>query len=430
MKNMLRILPSFEVRSINIRRHLSKRQPACIFFTLRFVPPYGGGMEIKMDYRNNLINNILPFWLENSIDNENGGIFTCVDKKGSIYGEEKSVWFQGRALWTFSKAYNVIEKEQRYIEAARTIYNFLDKCTDSDGRMFFTVTKDGKEIQKRRYYFSETFAAIGCAEFYKATHEIDALKKAEQYFDVAYDCFTGKRKTEPKFKNTDMKALSPVMIMLSTAQVMRSTGFNKDKYDKIAGECLAHITDGGFFTGKALLENVSVDGKSIDSPTGRIVNPGHSMEAAWFIMSEGLLTGNDKAIEFGRKVIDATLPLGLDKEHGGLIAFTDVDKKPPVQLEWDMKLWWPQCETMIALRLAYILFGDEKYNDLYDEFKEYCEKYFCDTEDGEWYGYLHYDNTVSTTLKGNIFKGPFHVPRLYMIMSIMDQYNSIIKFFD
>ena len=220
-----------------------------------------------MDYRNDLINNILPFWLENSIDSENGGIFTCIDKKGNTYGEEKSVWFQGRALWTFSKAYNVIEKDQRYIEAARTIYNFLD-------------------------------------------------------------------------------------------------------------------------------------------------------------------TGNDKAIEFGRKVIDATLPLGLDKEHGGLIAFTDVDKKPPVQLEWDMKLWWPQCETMIALRLAYILFGDEKYNDLYDEFKEYCEKYFCDTEDGEWYGYLHYDNTVSTTLKGNIFKGPFHVPRLYMIMSIMDQYNSIIKFFD
>ena len=296
--------------------------------------------------------------------------------------------------------------------------------------MFFTVTKDGKEIQKRRYYFSETFAAIGCAEFYKATHEIDALKKAEQYFDVAYDCFTGKRKTEPKFKNTDMKALSPVMIMLSTAQVMRSTGFNKDKYDKIAKECLIYITDGGFFTGKALLENVSVDGKSVVSPTGRIVNPGHSMEAAWFIMSEGLLTGNDKAIEFGRKIIDATLPLGIDKEHGGLIAFTDVDGKPPVQLEWDMKLWWPQCETMIALRLAYILFGDEKYNDLYNEFKEYCEKYFCDTEDSEWYGYLHYDNTVSTTLKGNIFKGPFHVPRLYMIMSIMDRYNSIIKFFD
>lgn len=121
----------------------------------------------------------------------------------------------------------------------------------------------------------------------------------------------------------------------------------------------------------------------------------------------------------------------LDYGYFGILRTEfDEDGKPPVQLEWDMKLWWPQCETMIALRLAYILFGDEKYNNLYNEFKEYCEKYFCDTEDGEWYGYLHYDDTVSTTLKGIIFKGPFHVPRLYMIMSIMNQYNSIIKFFD
>lgn len=383
-----------------------------------------------MEYRNDLINNILPFWLKNCIDKENGGIFTCVDKNGNLYGTDKSVWFQGRALWTFSKAYNAIEKKHEYSEAAKTIFDFLEKCTDVDGRMFFTVTKDGKGIQKRRYYFSETFAAIGCAEYYKASHEQKALEKAEQYFDVAYECFTGKRKTEPKFKNSDTIALSPIMIMLSTAQIMRSLGHNHEKYDKIAKECLDKIMFGGFFTGKALMESVTAEGSVIDSPNGRIVNPGHSMEAAWFIMSEGIITGNDEAIEFGKKVIDATLPIGLDKKHGGFIAFADADGKPPVQLEWDMKLWWPQCETMIALRLAYILFKDEKYNKLYNEFKEYCEKYFCDKEAGEWYGYLHYDNTVSTSLKGNIFKGPFHIPRLYMIMAIMDEKNSIISFFD
>ena len=107
-------------------------------------------------FREYLTDNILNFWLKNAVDEKNGGIFTCLDEKGQIYGREKSVWFQGRALWTFSKAYNVIEKDQRYIEAARTIYNFLDKCTDIDGRMFFTVTKDGTEVQKYRY--ESTFA--------------------------------------------------------------------------------------------------------------------------------------------------------------------------------------------------------------------------------------------------------------------------------
>lgn len=383
-----------------------------------------------MQYKNDLINNILPFWLDNAIDEEHGGIFTCLDRGGEIYGREKSVWFQGRALWAFSKAYNIIDKNQRYLDAAKRIYEFLPKCTDTDERMFFTVTEDGREIQKRRYYFSETFAAIGCAEYYKATKDEKALADAENYFSVAYECFKGIRPTVPKInpENVSLKALSPVMIMLATTQVMRSVDGLWDKYNKIAKECLDEILNGGYLTDKALLENVNKDGTFSDTPTGRIVNPGHSLEAAWFVMAEGIVTGNQKAIDAGKKIIDITLPIGLDKEHGGIIAFTDISGKPPVQLEWDMKLWWPQCEAMIALRLAYLTFREEKYNQYYLELKKYCEKYFCDNEKGEWFGYLHYDNTPSTTLKGNIFKGPFHIPRLYMIMSVMDATGSIADF--
>ena len=130
----------------------------------------------------------------------------------------------------------------------------------------------------------------------------------------------------------------------------------------------------------------------------------------------------------GKRILDITLPLGWDKEHGGIIAFTDVSGKPPVQLEWDMKLWWPQCETIIAARLAYEVFKEEKYRNLYQETERYCEKYFVDEKNEEWYGYLHYDNTVSTTLKGNIFKGPFHIPRLYMIMSVFERGDSIEEY--
>ena len=183
-----------------------------------------------MNFKKDLIDNIIPFWLDNAIDKENGGIFTQLDEKGNIYGTEKSVWFQGRALWTFSKAYNLIEKNPKYLEAAKTIYEFLPKCEDNDGRMFFTVTKEGLELQKRRYYFSETFAAIGCAEYYKACGEKKVMEDAEKYFDTAYKCYTGEIKTEPKIKNLDTKALSPVMIMLSTAQVLRS--LKNENYDK------------------------------------------------------------------------------------------------------------------------------------------------------------------------------------------------------
>ena len=384
-----------------------------------------------MNYKEQLIENILPFWLNNAIDYENGGIFTCLDREGVIYGREKSVWFQGRALWTFSKAYNTIKADKEYLKAAKCIYDFLPKCTDTDGRMFFTVTADGREIQKRRYYFSETFAAIGSAEYYKASGERDALICARKYFDVAYECFMGKRDVPPKFngENYDFKGLSPVMIMLSTAQTMRAIDTeNSQRYNTIASDCLNEILNGGFLTERGLFENVSKNGSTVDSPTGRIINPGHSMEAAWFIMLEGILNGNQEAIAAGKRIIDLTLPLGWDKKFGGIIAFTDVSGKPPVQLEWDMKLWWPQCETIIAARLAYSVFGEEKYRKLWRDTEEYCDNNFVDKECGEWYGYLHYDNTPSTTLKGNIFKGPFHIPRLYIIMALLDEGASIEKY--
>ena len=384
-----------------------------------------------MNYKKDLVENILPFWLGRAIDYENGGIYTQLDKAGNIYGTDKSVWFQGRALWTFAKAYNLIDKNPAYLKAAECTYSFLPKCTDTDGRMFFTVTADGRELQKRRYYFSETFAAIGCAEYYKATGDKKVLADAEKYFDVAYECFTGVRKNQPKInpENAQMKALSPVMIMLSTAQTMRAVcENNREKYNKIAGECLNEILNGGFLTEQGLLESVSVKGEFMDSPSGRIINPGHSLEAAWFVMLEGILSGNEEAIAAAKRIIDITWPLGWDKKHGGIIAFTDVKKMPPVQLEWDMKLWWPQCEAMIALRMAYLQFGDEAYRAKYEELKAYCEKYFVDAQDGEWYGYLHYDNTVSTTLKGNIFKGPFHIPRLYMIMAVLDEDGNINRY--
>ena len=375
-----------------------------------------------MNFREDLLKNILPFWLP-MVDGVNGGIFTQVDREGKIYGREKSVWFQGRALWVFARAYNVIEKNPLYLAAAEKIYSFLEKCTDTDGRMYFTVTEDGRGLQKRRYYFSETFAAIGAAELYKATGRKEVLETAEKYFDVAYECFTGVRKNAPKInpENSRMKALSPIMIMLSTSSVMRSTGKSTEKYSAIAKACADEIISGGFLTEYGLLESVSDKGEFCNVPCGRVINPGHSLECAWFLIEEGKISGNEEYINKAYEIIDKTVKVGFDKKHGGIIAFTDALGYPATALEWDMKLWWPQCEAMIAFRMAAELSGRADYAKLYDDLLEYTEKYFVDNEHGEWYGYLHYDNTPSTTLKGNIFKGPFHVPRFYMIMAMMDE---------
>lgn len=374
-----------------------------------------------MNYGKYLKDDILEFWLKNAIDEQYGGIFTQLDRTGNVYGTEKSVWFQGRALYIFSLAYNQVKKDERYLNAAKKIYQFLPNCTREDGRMYFTVTRDGKELQMRRYYFSETFAAIGCAEYFLATGDIEAKEKAEAYFDTAYQIYSGKVKTAPKFngENAPYKALSPAMIMLATAQVMRK--LDRDKYNKIALETIPEILS--HWTEKGLLENVGLNGEFVDTPTGRLINPGHSLECAWFIMAEGVYQNNDKLKNVGKEIIDISMKLGIN--NGGIIAFCDCDGKPASALEWDMKLWWPQCEAIIANLMAYKIFNEEKYNTNYKALIEYAFSNFADKEYGEWYGYLHYDNTPSHYLKGNIFKGPFHLPRMLMIVNLLESGGKI-----
>lgn len=377
-----------------------------------------------MDFKKYLQDNVLPFWMDNGIDQEHGGILTCLDRDGEVYGTDKSVWFQGRALWVFSKAYNYIEKNQMYLDAAKKIYDFLPYCSDTDGRMFFLVTKDGKKIQKRRYYFSETFAAIGCAQYYKATGDKEVWVNAEKYFEIAKRCYEHPELNVPKFYSSS-KALSPVMIMMSTARAMAECAPEPEYYDALAKEYANEVLNGGFLTDEipALLENVSMDGKFMNTPGGRTVNPGHSLETAWFLMVEGKLSKNDEILGRAKEIIDITMPLGLDKKHGGIIAFCDALGKPATALEWDMKLWWPQNEAIIANRMAYEIFGEEKYKEQYESILEYAFQKFADKDHPEWYGYLHYDSTPSTLLKGNIFKGPFHLPRMLMILNQIDNGN-------
>lgn len=363
-----------------------------------------------MDYRKHLTENILPFWLENAIDEEYGGIFTLLDKKGVLYGTEKSVWFQGRALYIFALAHNCGVKDSRLLLAAKKLFEFLPKCGDEHFRLAYTVTREGRVTLQRSYWFSETFAAIGCCEYYLATGDERAKLWAEKYFDVAYKLYISPEQTPAD----RLHELSPCMILLSTAQVLRK--MDPAKYDPIAAQMtrdiLLHLTERG------LLENVAPDGSIVDTPTGRIVNPGHCLEAAWFLMVQGEVTGDPALLQVAGKIIDISMDYGFT--DGGMLTFCDCYGRPSTFIEWDMKKWWPQCEAMLATKMYYLKTNEQKYLDWYNQIEQYVLTHFADPEDGEWYGYLHYDGTVANTLKGNATKGPFHIPRMLLLLEKMD----------
>jgi N-acylglucosamine 2-epimerase len=143
------------------------------------------------------------------------------------------------------------------------------------------------------------------------------------------------------------------------------------------------------------------------------VCPGHAIEAGWFILEEARQRRNDpRLIELGTRIIDWSLKIGWDPQHGGIVYFADVKGLPSTEYPHDMKLWWPHNEAIIATLLAYQLTVEPRYARWHTMIHDWAYAHFPDRLHGEWFGYLHRDGTVSTRLKGNMWKGPFHLPRM------------------
>ena len=330
--------------------------------------------SLKNESRDTLIRNVLPFWLEYGMDWKNGGIYTALNRDGSLLDSDKSVWFQGRALWVFSTTYLEIEEREEYLKASDNLASFIDDhCFDSDGRMFFIVSQEGRPVVKRlRYFFSEAFAIMGYAAY-------SMLPGKTKYRDKAFSLLEKvdyMRKTEgiliPKINQETEPSISfgEPMILINVLSELRKAYPEKEEWcTKYISELIAEIEK-------------------------------------YFVKDD---------IELGKKILDWHWEKGWDKEYGGgIIQYRDALGLPLSEYHQDMKFWWPQCEAAIATLLSYSVTKDEKYLEWFEETMKYVEDRFVDNEYGEWFGYFHRDGTLSTPVKGNFYKGPFHIPRMYL----------------
>lgn len=383
--------------------------------------------DLQQFYADQLLKDTIPFWFPRSFDHEHGGFLFMRDADGSLIDDDKAVWIQGRAVWTLSTLYNTVEKKQEWLDGAKLGYEFLNKhCFDTDGRMFFHVTREGQPIRKRRYFFSETFYVIACAAYAKASGDEEAAANARRIFGKCVEYATTPGLLEPKFTSTrPAKGIGVPMIMMNTAQQLRDTIGDPRCDDLITGwineiEQLFVKDDI-----QCVMEQVAPDGSIIDHIDGRTLNPGHAIEGGWFILAEAMHRNNDKRlVDLGCKMIDYMWERGWDHEYGGLFYFRDVYNKPVQEYWQDMKFWWPHNETIIATLMAYLITGDEKYADMHRLVNEYAYRVFNDKEHGEWFGYLHRDGSIAQTAKGNLFKGPFHLPRQeWLCMQLLKQFG-------
>lgn len=383
--------------------------------------------QISSRYKRELLENCLPFWLEHSQDKEYGGYFSCLNRDGSVYDTDKFIWLQGREVWMFAMLYNNVEKNQQWLDCAIQGAEFLKKNGhDENWDFYFSLDRKGNPLVQPYNIFSNTFACMAFAQLAKATGNDEYALIARRIFGRILE-----RRSNPKGQwckaypgTRPMKDFALPMIICNMALEIEDILEDKSVLEQTIDTCLHEVFD-VFYQPElgCMLENVSsVDGAPVDCFEGREINPGHDLEALWFMMNLGLRRGDkaliEKCVEISLRVIER----GWDKEFGGIYYFLDAKGVPQQKLEWDQKLWWVHIESAIAMLKGYQLTGNEKCLEWFLKLDAYLWDNFKDKEYPEWYGYLNRRGEVLLPLKGGKWKGCFHVPRgLYQIWQLAEK---------
>lgn len=374
--------------------------------------------ELAKLYKDTLLNNVVPFWEQNSIDWEQGGYYTCLDRSGKVYDTDKFIWLQNRQVWTFSMLYNRVEQRSEWLKIAGHGANFLaEHGRDPQGNWYFSLDRSGQPLVQPYNIFSDCFAAMAFSQF--------ALADGESWAkDVALQAYQNvlRRKDDPKGRynktypgTRSLKSLAVPMILANLTLEMAWL-LPSDELDRVLDLTVQEVMTDFLDKERGLMyENVAPDGSHVDCFEGRSINPGHGIEAMWFIMDIANRRQDTATINQAVDVVLNILNYAWDDKYGGIYYFMDADSHPPQQLEWNQKLWWVHVETLVALAMGYRLTGREECWTWYQKVHEYTWTHFADSEHGEWFGYLDRQGEVLLNLKGGKWKGCFHVPRALLM---------------
>jgi N-acylglucosamine 2-epimerase len=376
-------------------------------------------------YRDELLQKVVPFWENHSKDEEFGGYFTCLDRQGNVFDTDKFIWLQGREVWMFATLYNKVEQRPEWLEMALHGARFLQEHGhDGNLNWYFSLTREGNPLIEPYNIFSDCFATMAFGQLYQATGN-------EEYADIAKKTFENilKRSENPKGKfskavagTRPLKGFSLPMILCNLSLEIEHL-LPKELVDETINTCIHEVMDIFYQEDSGLiLENVNPDGSFSDSFEGRLLNPGHTIEAMWFIMDLSVRLKRSELTEKAVEIMLRTLKYGWDEQFGGIFYFLDIKGYPPQQLEWDQKLWWVHVETLISLIKGYSLTGNPECLEWFEKVHDYTWSHFADPEYDEWFGYLNRRGEVLLPLKGGKWKGCFHVPRgLFQVWKTLEQ---------
>jgi N-acylglucosamine 2-epimerase len=366
-------------------------------------------------YYDELVQEVIPFWEQYSVDSAHGGFFSCIDATHQVFDTDKFVWLQCRQVWMFATLYEEIKTDDSWIQLAEKGASFLlQYAHDGNYNWYFSLNREGQPLTHPSNIFSYTFACLCMAKLYHITKEnkykeacLETLKKIHQREK------SPKAQWDKSFAGTrPLKNFALPMILCNLYNEM-GTLLDEDLKKEKASNCVEEIFRDFWDNSRGvILENISSQASFSNSFEGRLINPGHGLEAMWFIMDLSKQYGRtdwmDKSLECALSIIEK----GWDQKHQGIFYFLDAEGHPPLQLEWDQKLWWVHLEAMLCFLKGYELTQKQTCLEWFEKIHAYTWSHFRDpVKGGEWFGYLNREGKVLLPLKGGKWKGCFHVPR-------------------
>lgn len=379
-----------------------------------------------------LITNILPFWMHYPVDRQNGGFFGALTNDLQVHNEiERSLVLCARVLWTFSAAYRKYH-DANYLDQARHAYTYLvEKFLDRQfGGMFWWIDCTGNPVNDRKQTYGQAFAIYGLSDYYLATGDMDALNLArelygfiEQYaFEPAYGGYIegctrqwgplrDMRLSEkepfncPKSMNTLLHILEGYTNLLRCWPDPRLV----DSQTRLLKLFLDRVIDVQTYTTRLFFDK---DWSSLS----QAISYGHDIEASWLLVeaAEGLgdLGLIDRTRTLAVKMAESVLLRGLDRDgavmhEGTSQAITDADRH-----------WWCQAEGIVGFTNAYQISRNPDFARAALRIWDFIEFKMIDRQFGEWFKILAPDGTpVRGQMKTGPWEDPYHHARACLEMS-------------
>ncbi len=389
--------------------------------------------QLLKQIREELLQENIPFWQERILDETYPGYLNCFDRRGRLEDDRKPGWFVGRTMYLFAALYNHIEPKEEWREIAKAGREFMKGSFYlGDGRFAHMMSRSGEVLEGATSIFTDHFAVKGLYEYIVACKE----QAAEQ--DIAF----ARLLSETLFGNVrrpdvlQAEGIEPgwqkhAINFMTLLVALESRAVFGNLYDDILQDCVKKsLYEFANDEYKAPFEYIGADGKPKPEGEGRLIDAGHTMESLWFSMRAGRECGHTTYIKRAETILDWVIARCYDETYGGFYQHVDVEKTIPQQrflvndyagipAAWDDKIWWVQAEGLNALAMSALYNENERHYAYFLKLYDYVQNYFRDREVGEWYSILKRDGAVRSDKKGFELKGPYHVPRCLMQLTVL-----------